>query len=176
MMDELPLGTATCLYLGLLAGAYFDGEDLRAPPSAPIFQDLLALQARPFAAQPIAVITGKFRKLHKRPLYLPDPAMPALAVTVELSDRSSSKPSIVGLQIDGFGVLDAAQSDKELTLSHLLDGDVAVTVRRIAETAGQMSGFPVAQILNSTELDREVEFSPTVGLIAPSETVLLIDE
>ncbi|NKK29605.1 PIN-like domain-containing protein [Rhizobium leguminosarum] len=176
MMDELPLGTATCLYLGFLAGAYFDGDDLRAPPSAPIFQDLLALQHRPFAAQPIAVITGKFRKLHKKPLYLPDAAMPGLAVTVQLKDVSGSRSSIVGLQINGLGVLDAAQSDEELTLSHLLDGQASATVRSIAETAGQMLGFPVAQILNTAELDREVEFGPTIGLIAPSETVLLIDE
>lgn len=176
MIDELPSGTATCLYLGFLAGAYFDGDDLRAPPSAPIFQSLLSLQDRPFAAQPIAVITGRFRKLHKKPLYSPDPAMPALPVTVQLKDVAGGRSSIFGLQIGGLGVLDAAQSEEELTLSHLLDGQASATVRSIAERASQLLGFPVAQLLNTAELDRVVEFSPTIGLIAPSETVLLIDE
>ena len=168
-LDRLPPKTATALYLGFLAAAYLDGEAALSVPRAPWLTQLFRLQAHPRAANAIRAFRAHLTGRGNHPVYIPDPAMPALPVKPLLEAVKRSVPRLNGLQINEIGVIVEAQIEEERRLVNRFPGREAVTISDVVGEVCSMLGIPIDQIERTDALDREVSFGPTVGIASPSD-------
>ena len=166
-MDRLPPRTATALYLGLLAAAYLDADEVRAVPRGPWLSQIFRLQSNPRAAIAIGAFRTYIAGREGRPVYVPDSAMPLLPVKPLLQSGTGSVPRLMGLQIGGTGVIVEAQVEVDLRLVTRFSGRDTATVGKIVGEVCFVLGIPVDQLEQSDFFEREVRFGPTVGIASP---------
>jgi hypothetical protein len=175
-LDRLPPRTAAALYLGLLAAAYFDGENLRPIPLGSWLTQLFRLQSNPHASAAIAAFRAHAAKLSGGPVYMPDVTMPAIPVKPVLGPARDGLPRLTGLQIGGIGVLFDPEVEEERRLANRFLERSSVTVREVVSEACVMLGIPGEQIAPADILDREVRFSSSVGVAGPADLQNGMDE
>jgi hypothetical protein len=164
VLDRLPPRTGTCLYLGLLAAAYLDTDEIRAVPRGPWLRQIFNLQSNERAALAIDAFRLHLAGRSDGPIYLPDRAMPTLQVRPLTQTIKGSTPHLTGLQISGTGVIVEAQTEDDYLLSTRFPGRETATVREIVGLACSLLGIPLDQIEQGDGLKREVRFGPTVGI------------
>lgn len=171
LLPDLPLKTATCLYLGLLAAIYFDEENVpRLPPANLILSQALRQQDRDFATPVTALLQERLLAAECAPVYIPSSEKPKLRVEVLTQNITTrGRVLLVGLQVDGIELITQAQGEEGMQLAFLFENRAMLQVREILDVACRLFGIPGEQIEEDSSLDREVGYEHTTGFQLPSD-------
>ncbi|MCK1539812.1 PIN-like domain-containing protein [Bradyrhizobium sp. 176] len=166
---DLPGGTATCIYFGILVSIYFDENNaVRLPPAALGLDGLVRLRGDDFASRAFEALEFRFKNEPKRSPFVIDRTREKLEVSVLTREVASSDcPMIVSLQIDGVELLTAAQSEEASRLKALLEGRTPVSLRELVDIAARCFGIPTLLIKIGDRANWEFAYEELTGFESP---------
>lgn len=174
ILGELPIKTAGCLYLGLLASMYLErtNNKPKLPPESPIASILLETQEAHYGRAPLEALRAVIMESPRLPLYVPDPERPSVTVNFDIEQDTEGGEEVRSITLNSTQVLLLAQGVEELLLSRLFAGRTSVTGGELVEKACSIFVVPVAQVERTDDFDREFTFAPDTGFENPPSTFI----
>lgn len=152
-LPQLPLATASALYLGMLASMYLNRDENtpRLPPDSVVADELFGHQAAPFA--PVALrALGRRLMGQKLPLYTPTVNETTLIVKYTMSQNPDVLDELSSMTFRDVELLTLAQSDPKLNLRRIFKANV-VDADALRRKACELFAMPKA----STRVDGAFE-------------------
>ena len=175
ILDVIPPNTAASLYLGLLSSMYLirKTNQSRIPPYSPIAEHLLARQSADYAFNGVYVVAKRLSDNECRPLYIPNSECPSIKMTLDVEPEAASLNVLSSLTIEVTELLTPAQSDDNLRLGALFDGNGPVHGRKIIQKACELFAIPYEQVEPADMFDLNYSLTETVGFKRPIDVAIL---
>lgn len=166
-LETFPPATASCLFMGLLAGSYLDGRNrLLAVPRAAVAERLFAMQQLPFAALPIAEISQRAAKGGRLPLYLPSVEGEPIIVEIKIDSELDRENALRAIWVENHNLLIDIQSDPALRIQDRIKG-ATLSVERLLEHIAELYVLPRRQLAATGTLLDSYSYDEYMGFREP---------
>jgi hypothetical protein len=168
-LETFPNETASFLYMGLLAGTYFDGMNkLLRIPNGLVAQKLFLLLDRPLAAIPIEQICSKAKAATQRPLYLPSDPRP-IGAEIKVDTELDRENALRSVWVADLELLVDVQSDPALQLVRRF-GTTPLTSELVLDHIADLYSLPRRQLAPAGFVnDAGYTFDEYMGFRAPQD-------
>jgi hypothetical protein len=166
-LDEWEEPIASCVFLGLMASAYFLPGSLlpRWVAESPQMQALLERQASEYGRAPVEAVAKKLGTSTPRPIYIPTTSDEKVSVQIR-HENIDDRVLISNILINDVPVFEEAQGHVELKLRELLVAERA-NAGALAHAVCRVYAIPYGRIMIVDSPYQEFEISATAGLISP---------
>lgn len=162
---------ACCLYLGLLAGMYFDNQNhVQLPPSNLALSQVLSLQSFEHLSPAIQAVNKKINQSVGKPAYIPNYPAPTLNVQVIAKTSSLERlQKITGLVIGNASIVTESQGDSTYLFSNIFSKQ-EITLDELIEAGCAYFAVPRTQLDIRDNLDTHYTFGPQTGFESPTKS------